>query len=152
MNLKWKYYSLPSDDLRAKKQVLENFSMGSATHALTKRLTEYFANTTGSFFVIAQESLELEKVVEFRWAGSYDGGKQLYDAITDRSNRIGKRPIDGLVEFLNNYLQSSPLSVVLCEDWMNLKGDVDAQIFGSQGSFFTMRNFIISQLTKMWTI
>jgi hypothetical protein len=116
--MKWTYYSLPESDASARTHFFESFSMGASNHALSKRLSKQLAPASGPFFAIAIESLELDQVEDYRSAGSYGRGKQLHEVRGTTMRAIGDRSIDGLIRFLNGYLQGNPDGIVLCENWM----------------------------------
>jgi hypothetical protein len=113
----WKYYPLSDGDPKAKKQFFENFRMSSQKHVLTKALSERFSGAIGPIFAIAHEALDLDKITDYRWAGTYAGGKQWYEAAGTYTIAVGNRSIDGLVQFLRAFLQSSEDAIVLCDNW-----------------------------------
>src|SRR4051812_43797238 len=105
--MKWKYYPLPDGDLKAKAHFLASFSMSAQNHRLTKLLTDRFCNAGGAMFAIAKEQLDLDKITDYQWAGTYAGGKQWYEAAGSTKSVMGERSIDGLVAFLSEFLQNS---------------------------------------------
>jgi hypothetical protein len=120
----WKEYVLPDGDAKAHKHFLKSFSIGAPNHALTKRLIQRLVNAKGPMFAIAMESLDLERVVDFRWAGTYSGGKQWHEAAHSPTFPVGNSPLDGLGLFLDTYLRSSQRAIVLCENWINTRSEI----------------------------
>lgn len=123
--MKWKYYSLPDDDPKAKKHVLENLSMGvHHGNALSTRLISRFSDMRGQVVAIAFETLDIDNVDEFRWAGSYADGKWLNDALEHRNVPLTQFPIAGMGQFIEKYLQNSEQSVVVCENWSASRSEI----------------------------
>jgi hypothetical protein len=123
--MKWKYYPLPDEDTVAKKHIFDSFAMGASNHALSKRLTEHCANAKGRMFAIAMESLDIDTVTDYQWAGTYSRGRQWHEAANTYKLDVGDRPIDGLVDFVQRYLRESTRTVVLCENWMFARSDLE---------------------------
>jgi hypothetical protein len=124
--MKWKKYPLTDGDPRAKKHFFESFSLGASNHGLSRRLAHRFGSATGPMFAIAMESLDLEKVADYQWAGTYSGGKQWHEARGNTAVVVGERSIDGISQFLANYLRSSPNAIVLCENWLLSRSDLES--------------------------
>jgi hypothetical protein len=119
--MRWKYYPLSNADANARKQIFENLSIGSDRCPLGKKLVNRFANATGSMFAIAMESLELDRVTDYCWAGTYAGGKQLREAISKPLIPMGDRPIDGLMSLLHQYFNAANSGLVVIENYWTTK-------------------------------
>ncbi|MCC7084276.1 MAG: hypothetical protein IT427_04635 [Pirellulales bacterium] len=144
--MKWKYYLLKEDDSNAKSHIFANLSMGIYQKCLlSEKLFEKFAAIDGQFVAIAMESLDLELIADYRWAGIYQG-KQLRDAIDTPKISVGDRPIDGLVRFLSDYLNSSSKPLVVIEDFWNTSYDIATKEIGHRLAFFKQRVYHL--LTK----
>jgi len=119
--MKWKYYPL-RDDAKAKKQILENVSIGAHEHTLTKKLLARFSEATGPIVAIAFDSLDLDKLADYSYA-TYDGGKQWSEAARGINIPMSDCPIGGLVHFVQEFLRTSKDAVVLCENWADTRTD-----------------------------
>lgn len=113
--MKWKYFTIPEDDQRAKDQVIENISMGAAAHSLTKRLLSRFSDAAGPIFLIAFESLDLDYPYLYKYA-TYNGGQSC--AVGAEASLWTDSPRWGLVDFVDRWLHASSDAVVLCENWL----------------------------------
>ncbi|MBN2291141.1 MAG: hypothetical protein JXM70_01875 [Pirellulales bacterium] len=115
--MKWKYYPLKNDDLKAKEQIFENLSMGALEHTLTQKLMARFSNATGSMLLIAFESLDLDAEWLYKYA-TYGGGKELNQVSGAQPILWTDSPRWGLIEFADNWLNTSKDAFILCENWI----------------------------------
>ena len=107
--MKWQYYSLASNDQKAKMQVLENLQIGSQEHTLSKKLLQRFSETSGEMLLIAFETLDLKADCLYKYA-SYDR-LPAWESVTWMD-----APQWGLISFVDKYLFQTKDPVVLCED------------------------------------
>lgn len=114
--MKWRRYAFSDSDPRARKQIFANLAMGATQHALTRKLLSRFSEATGSYFAIAFEFLDVDRLPDFSYA-TYSGGKRWYEAAGTQDVSQGDSPIGGLICFLREFLRSSKEAVVLCENW-----------------------------------
>ncbi|MDR3232442.1 MAG: hypothetical protein LBT46_02025 [Planctomycetaceae bacterium] len=111
---KWQYYPLAADNLKAKKQVLENLEMGVlCKHTLCKKLLQRFSESSGDMLLIAFESLDLDADWLYKYATYCDGKSRPSNS---ESITWMDSPLWGLISFVDKHLLKSNEAVVLCEN------------------------------------
>lgn len=110
--MRWKYFPLSPDDVKAKAYIIENLSIGAFEHTLTKKLLGRFASARGEMFAIAFESLDLNSEHLYKYA-TYGGGKWVIDEPIVWTDS----PRWGLIAFVDQWLQQSSEAVVVCENF-----------------------------------
>jgi hypothetical protein len=133
--MKWKYFPIADNDPRAKKQVLENLSMGAYKHTLTRKLLTRFSEAAGQMVLVAFDSLDLNYDRLYAYA-TYDGGKGWFEAAGGETLPQEHCPIGGLVAFVENYLRSSSDAVAICENWAATPKDLADWPRESRVAFF----------------
>lgn len=113
--MKWKYFAVAQDDLRAKAHVIDNVNVGAQQHTLSRKLLSEFSEAGGKALVIAFESLDLDYPHLYKFA-TYRNGQS--DPVGTDPSAWTDAPRWGLVEFIDKWLQKSRDAVVLCENWL----------------------------------
>jgi hypothetical protein len=116
--MKWQYYRLPESDQNAKAYLLENLSVGASDHVLSRKIMAHVARCTGSMLLIAFESLDLLDTMDYRFGGSYAGGKALYDVPGVYPVTLAglvASPSGGLIQFIEGFLRISNDAIVVVE-------------------------------------
>lgn len=114
--MKWKLFPIAESDPKAKKQVVENLSMGAWKHTLSRRLLTRFSDASGPMLLVAFDTLDLD--VDYLYAyATYEGGKGWFEASGKRVLPQEDCPIGGLVAFVEDYLRHTEHGVTICENW-----------------------------------
>jgi hypothetical protein len=118
--MRWKCYPLGDNDHKAKKQLLENLSMGAIEHTLSKKLLNRFSDATGPMVLIAFDSIDFDSDLLYAYA-TYNGGKGWFEAAGKRALPQEDCPIGGLVGFVKEYFRRSKDATVVCENWADTR-------------------------------
>ncbi len=117
--MRWKYFQLGENNLKAKEQIFENLSVGAVEHTLTKKLLDRFSHALGPVVLIANELWDLD-LQDFRSGGRYRGIGIGESNEADASTGEGY-PFSGLERLIRGWLLSSPIAVILCENAFNMR-------------------------------
>jgi hypothetical protein len=125
IHMKWAYCQLGENNDNAKKHVMANISYVAYRHTLAKKLMARFYSASGSILAIVMASLKLDKVTDYSHRAYYDLGRGMYGRIdeVEGGEKIGDRPIDGLVSFLRDFLRLSDQGAVVIENWIAKRTD-----------------------------
>ena len=122
--MKWMIYPVAADDPRAIKQLAANLFIGSCgKHPLCQKIESRLSAATGEMFVIAMESMDWDRIADFRWAATYSGGKQLGEAVATPLIPAGDREIDGLILLIRSWLAVEERRIVVFENFWSEKAD-----------------------------
>jgi len=117
--MNWTHFPIVETVGRASDHIRKCLSIGASRRLLSRELLSQFENASGNIFAIADDCLALERIVSYEHAGWYadlklDGLLGLFPSPPE------SWPIDGLFEFIKNYLHSSKQSVAVLENlWQN---------------------------------
>jgi hypothetical protein len=114
--MKWKCYPLPDDDAKAKKKIVENLEVVAGTQTLGRKLLARLAKATGPMLLIAQEFLDFQRIQDYRWAGTYKGGKQLHEAVDAPLTPVGDQCKDGVARLISEYLGISNYRIAVVSE------------------------------------
>jgi hypothetical protein len=107
--MKPRYIKLAEDDQKARDRICEHLELAAWNHTLSRKLLSRLSNAAGAMIALIPEWVDLGQLITYSQGSVAPPGSPLYYA-------AGESPLDPLVDFAIEYLQSAAHSLIVCEN------------------------------------
>lgn len=107
---------LGNADERARAHILDSLDICAHNHVLSRKLLAHFSTARGPIFAIIATWTERDQMSRSDYT--------MFGVASPVASAENERPIERLVAFVGEYLQSNPAGIVVCENWAAERKDI----------------------------